>query len=114
MANPLKGEVSFEANGRRYIFVLGTYGLAALQRRSGMSTAAFFNRQKTEFGMDDILAIVWCGLQRHHKSITEEEASDVIDQLGQERIGEIISEGISLAFPSADGRSSRPTKLKSA
>ena len=35
MANPIKGEVPLEAGGKTYTFVLGTYALAALERRRG-------------------------------------------------------------------------------
>ncbi len=36
MANPIKGEVPLEVDGKRYTFVLGTYALAALERRMKM------------------------------------------------------------------------------
>lgn len=114
MSNPLQGEVSFEFDGKRHIFVLGTYALAALQRRTGIPTAKFFNRPPIDWGMDDVLSLVLCGLLRHNKTITEEEVSDIIDQLGNERINEIISEGIRIAFPDPEGRVARPPKLKSA
>lgn len=116
MANPLKGEVSLEANGKAYTFVLGTYALAALQRRSGISTAKFFGRPPIDWGMDDVLGLVHCGLMRHHKDITEEEVADLIDAVGNEKINKIIGEGIKLAFPDAhlQAQGSRPTKLKSA
>ena len=114
MGNPLKGELDFEAGGKRYVFVLGTYALAALQRRSGMSTMKFFNRATSDWGMDDVLGVFHCGLMRNHPSLTEAEVSDIIDELGQQRVSEIISEGIKLVFPSPEGRSARPTRLKSA
>ena len=117
MANPIRGEVALEANGKSYTFTLGTYALAALQRRSGMSTAKFFNRPSIDWGMDDILGLIHCGLMRHHKNITEEEVADLIDAVGNEKINEIISEGIKAAFPDLHNQAaqgSRPTRLKSA
>jgi hypothetical protein len=115
MANPLKGEVGFEAGGVHYTLVLGTYALAALQRRSGIGTTQFFNRPPAEWGVDDILGVLHCGLMRHHRSITEEQVSDIIDELGQAKVGELVSEAMNIAFPEQrEGRSPRPTKLRSA
>lgn len=107
MANPIKGEVSFEAGGKHYKFVLGTYALAALQRRTGVSTAKFFARKQDDWGMDDILAIFHSGLLKHHE-MSEREASDLIDELGQDEVGKLIVEAVQVAFPEAS--SARPRK----
>lgn len=110
MANPIKGEVSFDADGKHYKFVLGTYALAALQRRTGVSTFKFFGRKPDEWGMDDILAVFHAGLLRHHE-LSEVEAADLVDTLGQEAVGKLIGEAVGLAFPPpTTGGASRPRK----
>ena len=96
MANPLKGEVSFEVDGKLYTFVFGTYAAAALERRTKMSVRQFFARPDHEFGMDDTLALVHAGLLRHHK-MTEEQVADLIDSCGHERFGDIIKEAFELS-----------------
>lgn len=96
MANPIKGEVSFEVDGKLYTFVFGTYAAAALERRSKMSVRQFFNRKDHEFGMDDTLALVHAGLLRHHK-MTEEQVADLIDSCGHERFAEIIKDAFELS-----------------
>jgi hypothetical protein len=107
----MKGEVAFEVSGATFKFVLGTYALAALQRRSGVSTMKFFNRAGTDWGIDDVLAVFHAGLIRHHE-LSEKQAADLIDELGQTKVGEIIAEAVRLAFPSSEAAkgTARPPK----
>jgi hypothetical protein len=116
MANPMKGEVAFEFQGATFKFVLGTYALAYLQRRSGKSTVKFFSRSAGDWGIDDVLAVFHAGLLRHHE-LSEKQAADLIDELGQAKVGELIAEAVKLAFPSAEGASkgtARPPKASGA
>jgi Phage tail tube protein, GTA-gp10 len=100
MSNPIKGEVPFEVGGKRYTFVLGTYALAALERRMKMPWPRIFKRATDgEWGIDDVLAVVHCGLLRHHRQLTEEQTADLIDQAGLERVNEMIAEAVKLMQP---------------
>jgi Phage tail tube protein, GTA-gp10 len=102
MANPVKGEVPLEAGGTRYTFVLGTYALAALERRMRTPWTRIFKRAADgEWGIDDVLAIVHCGLLRHHRQMTEEQAADLIDQVGLDGINKLIGEAVRLMQPEA-------------
>jgi Phage tail tube protein, GTA-gp10 len=115
MANPIKGEVPLEIGGKRYTFVLGTYALAALERRMKMPWPRIFKRASDgEWGIDDVLAVVHCGLLRHHRQVTEEQVADLIDEAGLERINMMIGEGIKLMMPgggdSSESIEANPTK----
>jgi hypothetical protein len=104
MANPIKGEVPLEINGQRYIFVLGTYGLASLERRMKTSFVKVFERaQRGEWGIDDVLAVLHAGLLRHHPRMTEQEVADLIDTAGMEYISEMIAEGLKAMQPVSNG-----------
>jgi hypothetical protein len=109
MANPVKGEVPLEVDGRRYTFVLGTYALAALERRMKMPWPRIFKRASDgEWGIDEVLAIVHCGLLRHHKQMTEEQVADLIDTVGLDRINNVLGEAIKLMQPEGNSASSEP------
>lgn len=109
MANPVKGEVPIELGGRKYTFVLGTYALAALERRMRMPWPRIFKRASDgEWGIDDVLAVVHCGLLRHQRDITEEQVADLIDEVGLERINTIISEAIKLTQPEGGAGAAEP------
>jgi Phage tail tube protein, GTA-gp10 len=100
MANPVKGEVSFECEGKKYTLVLGTFALAALERRLQMSWPQIIKRLTDgQAGSSEVLAMVYCGLLRHHRQITEEQVADLIDELGQARSAEILAEALKLMFP---------------
>jgi hypothetical protein len=104
MANPVKGEVPLEVGGKRYTFVLGTYALAALERRMKMPWPKLFKKAADgEWGINEILATVHAGLLRHQRDMTEEQVADLIDQVGIERINEVLGEAIKLMQPEGAG-----------
>lgn len=107
MANPQKGEVGFEVGGKSYILKLGTYAQAALERRVKMPFQKFITRGNDEFGVDDTLALVWAGLFRQHH-LTEEQVADIIDDLGDERLTEILAEAVRVALGVQEDKGSRP------
>ena len=104
MANPVKGEVPLEVGGKSYTFVLGTYALAALERRMKMPWPKLFKKAADgEWGINEILATVHAGLLRHHRDLTEEHVADLIDQVGIERINDMLGEAIKLMQPEGAG-----------
>lgn len=113
MANPVIGEVPLEIGGRRFRFVLGFYGLAALERRKELPWPKIFAKALDgSWGYDDILAIFHAGLMRHHEGISERDAADLLDQCGIEYITQKIGEGVQRSLPQDDGGSepANPTK----
>ena len=98
MANPQKGEVAFEANGKQYVFKLGTYAQALLERRVKMTFGKFVAKPVDDWGVDDALVMFWAGLYRQHK-FTEEQASDLLDEIGPDRLSVLITEAIKLSQP---------------
>ncbi|GAA4220270.1 hypothetical protein GCM10022253_24040 [Sphingomonas endophytica] len=48
--------------------------------------------------------LAWHGLQRHHPGVTLDEVSDVADQLGQHRFGEVIGNAIRAAQGRGEGQ----------
>lgn len=98
MGNPNVGEVSFEASGKVYLFKLGTYAQAVLERRTKQPASKFFQRKEDEWGVDDVLSVFYAGLFQKQK-LTEEQVADLIDDLGIARVSEIIGEALTAAKP---------------
>ncbi|KQN93852.1 hypothetical protein ASE95_02800 [Sphingomonas sp. Leaf231] len=48
--------------------------------------------------------LAWHGLQRHHHDVTLDDVSDIADELGQHRFGEIIGNAIRAAQGQGEGR----------
>lgn len=108
MANPIKGEVSFESNGQTYIFKLGTNAQALLEDRVKMSMPAWFKKRGENFSAGDIRLIMWAGLYRQHK-LTEEDVGDLIDDIGAEKAGEIFMQAVNLSASRLNGGESNPS-----
>ena len=96
MGNPHMGEVSFEANGQVYIFKFGNYAQAMLERRERRTIAQIFKAE--DIGAATIQSLFYVSLFRQHK-LTEEQVSDLIDEIGTERAVEIMAEAARIAQP---------------
>lgn len=97
MGNLQKGEVTFEASGKTFTFKLGTFAQAAIEAKTKQSIFKFFARGEEAWNITDMLILFHAGLLREHK-LTEDEAADLIDELGMARAGEIIAEALNIAF----------------
>jgi hypothetical protein len=92
MANPQKGEVSFEAAGKTYVFKLDFNALCSLERIVGMPFLKFFKRKDDAWGALDMLAIFRCGLDEYQMS--EKEVGKLIQSIGQAKAGAIFLEAV--------------------
>lgn len=54
--------------------------------------------------------LAWFGLQRHHPDLTLDDVSDIADELGHERFGDIIGNAIRAAQGKGDGSKAAPGK----
>lgn len=114
MGNEHKGEVTFEANGKTFTFKLGTFAQAAIEARTKQSIFKFFNRGEDTWAVSDMLILFHAGLLRAHH-LTEDEAGDLIDELGMARVGDIIAEALKLAFGEvAENGAANPTPIRKA
>lgn len=92
MANPEKGEVSFEHEGKVYTLVMNTMALAKLQRQfntkdaSGRDVIADIeeiDRLIKARSLVHIVASFWAALQKHHPEVaTIDQAAELIDVAG--------------------------------
>jgi hypothetical protein len=97
-ANPARGEVGFEADGKAYTLKLATNELAACEKRFGIKINGFeaFFRDPS---ISDIITMFAIGLQRHHPGTTDAAAGDIIDALGFTEAARLIVESVQLSFP---------------
>jgi len=108
MGNPVKGEISFELDGKLYTFKFGTNAQAIIESRVGMTTSQFMNTKGENFGAGDLRLIFFAGLYAKHQ-LTETEVGDLIDELGVERCSEIFVSAVSAANAKTKGNGSDPT-----
>lgn len=112
MTNKIKGEVTFESGGQTYTFMLGTNAQVMLEKKIGLPMTKFLKKERLEeMSTEEVRAIFWAGLFRHHK-LTEEAVGDLIDDVGFERLMKIFVDAVDSAKVKANGSDgeARPTK----
>lgn len=112
MANTVRGEVTFDANGKLYTFKLGTNAQVMLEDRVGMSVQKYMQSKGENLGAADIRLIFYCALFQKHE-LTELEVGDLIDEIGAGRAAEIFLAAVEAATakkPNGAATDARPQK----
>lgn len=108
MANPVKGEVAFEADDKSYTLVFDFNAICELEDE--------FDTEIEKIGevigsrASAIRRVIRVGLSRHHPDIDERQAGDIITAIGPSEAGALITKAFQAAFPEAVQNDSRPTK----
>lgn len=104
MTNPVKGEVSFEVDGKPYIFKFGTNAQVIVEEHTKMTMLQYMRGMGKGdiFGAKDLRLIFFAGLSAKHQ-LSETECGDLIDKLGPERCGDIFMQAMGLAAPKGNG-----------
>lgn len=112
MSNPNKGEVAFEADGKRYTMRFSVNALCMLEQETGRGFPKLVedlaNIEKVSLTL--LRQLLWAALQEEHKGITVMQAGELIAAAGgMNVILNKITDAIQLAFPEPQGgNSSRP------
>lgn len=105
MANPHKGEVSFQAGDETFTLRFSANALAELEDALDKSVMEIADLMQSEKGLriKTLRTIFWAGLLDHHEGVTEKRAGDIISDIGMGEAAEIIGRAFAAAFPAADG-----------
>lgn len=101
MANRLKGEVSVECGGKTLIFRLGINELIGLQDEWGMKDddEKFLIALDEKRSLKRRRSLVKAALIYAQPDITDEQAGDVVTELGLPKIDEVLMETLAWALP---------------
>jgi hypothetical protein len=103
MANPHKGELALDLDGKTYTLVLDANAIVEAE--------TLLDRGVNDFDMRRIgtmRALLWAALRRYHPEMTLLDAGELITGNGN-RIGDKLGEAIRLAFPPEE-QGERPRK----
>ena len=106
MANHLKGEVEVSALGKSLTFRLGVNEMLEVQNALGLADKddaflAVFDSDRLR-NLKTVRTIAFHGLRRDQPDITEQEAGDLVVEVGLLKFGEIIREALRWALPEKD------------
>jgi hypothetical protein len=112
MANPMKGEVALDVEGKTYTLRLTVNEIVALEKEWGVGVtqiAAKLSSGGTSLG--DWVTLLQHGLRKHHPDLTIEEVGDIITAAGVPAVVAKLGESMTAAFPemAKGGAGSPPT-----
>ncbi len=112
MANPHKGEVSFEVNDKTYMLKFSIDALASLECEFGklegkgkVPARQIFQElsDPERMSISGVRLALWAGLQEHHPRMTIKAAGELIVPAGgTNKIIGLIADAVVLAFPQAE------------
>ncbi|NIU01082.1 MAG: hypothetical protein GWN01_09200 [Nitrosopumilaceae archaeon] len=75
MGNPHRGDTDIDIDGVRYTLCYDLNALAKVMKRLGIrSLKEIASTESLDLGgIDDLIYILWAGLQRHHSELTEHD-----------------------------------------
>lgn len=128
----MRGEVIFEALGRRWTLFLGTAAQCGLEEEHDRGYLAVLLDAMPNIDPDDLedrakvvraamlirktvlRSIAYWGLSKHHPGVDIATVNDILDELGDAAFGEVIGKAIAAAIdrakPDAGEAAARPGK----
>ena len=101
MANPIKGEVVFEASGQTYTVVYSIDAICTLETMLDKPLRQIA-QQIDQGRITAQRAALWAGLHERHPKVTLREAGELIPLIKGRNVGQVFAEAVKLAFASDD------------
>lgn len=105
MANAVKGEVGFTAGGAERVLRLNINALCEIEDRLGRPAMDVFAEMQSSVRVTSLRAIFACGA-----GVSEQEAGEMIDEIGIGRAAELLGEAVKRAFPQEEAKGGNPPK----
>lgn len=106
MANAIKGEVAFSAEGEDYVLLLDFNALCDLED----VVPGLMNGSAELKSPSAVRAVFHAGLAAHHADLTVKDAGRIIQAVGLSEVAVLIGRAMEASFPKADGKPVRPQK----
>lgn len=103
MANPVKGEVSFEANEKVYKMRFSANALCELEDQVGMGINAIATQlaDPNNLRLKTVRAVFWASLLDYHPDITLRQAGDLVTEINMTEALKLITKAFELTFQDA-------------
>jgi Phage tail tube protein, GTA-gp10 len=103
MANPVRGETAFEADGTTYTLSFSINALCALEDAMGEGIMEITRllSDPAKLRLNNVRTVFWAGLRDHHAEVDIDQAGKLMTALGQVEAIEMAGKALALAFPEA-------------
>lgn len=102
MASKANPERQISIAGKSYTLKYSARAWAALQDHFGLSSLKAVQARladQDQFGVGDMVAVLWAGLRTHHREVSQDDVLEMIDAMGLEEAGNAVGD----AFGGAAG-----------
>ena len=100
MANPLRGESTFEVEGKQYRVRFSWNAAAAYEEVAGRPLSdALLDVARERFSAKSLRAMLWAGLQDEHEDVTLKDAGRLIDKMGRKEAQRVMGVALRYFFP---------------
>ncbi|WEK56486.1 MAG: hypothetical protein P0Y52_07925 [Candidatus Brevundimonas phytovorans] len=109
MANQIKGEVGFQADGQDYTLLLDFNALCELEA----VVPGLMDGTAEIKSPSAVRAVFHAALSEHHPAVDVKAAGRIIHDVGIARAGELIGEAMAASFGKSEGKDpARPPKAR--
>jgi hypothetical protein len=106
VANPVKGEVPFEASGQTYTLLYDFNAICAVEEVFDLPITEIGKKMADGMRAGDLRKLIAAGLQQHHPGVSDLQAGEIIGAIGAQVAAEKLAEAMQAAFPQAWGDAS--------
>lgn len=92
--NRRRGETAMGA----YTLVYSFNAMCLLEDETGLKTGEIIQQMQDGVGLKQLRTFIWAGLQEKHPDFSQEDAGDVIDEVGIEPAMASLQQAIEAAF----------------
>ena len=112
MANPLRGEASFEVEGKPYRVKFDWNAAAEYEDATGRALSdALLDVAKQRLSAKSLRAFLWAGLQANHPEVAIRDAGDILAKIGRKEAQRVMGVAMRYYFPELEeGKDPDPLK----
>lgn len=110
MTNEESGVFEIKANGKTYKVRFGAAAIRMAEREMGIGLPALFKqiRDPEEVRISNVIILLQAGLQDYHEGLTEDQAFEILRDVGTSAVSEVLARAINAAFPTGKNAEKEP------
>lgn len=103
---PAVADRQISIGDKTYTLRFSVRAMAALQDHFKLASLTEVGEKLQDaatLGVKDLVALLWAGLQTHHRDLSMDDALTMLDEMGLDRMQETLGHAMAAALPEASG-----------